>query len=174
LEDVFSEAISAWEKCGSENYVDRLLEYYTKLYLQDDILTKVDRASMAVSLEVRCPFLDIELVDFVRRIPFSKKLRRGQTKYLLKQALRGILPDETLGRSKRGFGIPIGRGFQQRALSVHGTSTTSLGLNEQFIVAKRAAHERGRSDERAFLWNQWVLEQWFDSSAHTVRTSAVA
>jgi asparagine synthase (glutamine-hydrolysing) len=174
LEDVFSEAISAWDGCRSANYVDRLMAFYTKLYLQDDILTKVDRASMAVALEVRCPFLDIELVDFVRRIPSDRKLRRGRTKHLLKEALKDVLPKETLGRSKRGFGVPIGRWFQQRELIVRADVAESLGLNQSFIERKRTEHERNEVDQRAFLWNQWIFEQWLEASRSPQQASAVA
>ena len=81
-EDVFEEAISAWENSSADNLTDRTLEFYTRFYLQDDILTKVDRASMMVSLEVRAPFLDNDVVEFARRIPHQYKFRNGQTKYL--------------------------------------------------------------------------------------------
>src|SRR6202035_3595051 len=108
IEDVYSEAIEQWESCPQENLVDKTLQFYTKLYLQDDILTKVDRASMMHSLEVRAPFLDVDLVDFVRRIPSNFKLRGGTTKYILKKALEGVLPNDILYRSKKGFGIPAG------------------------------------------------------------------
>ena len=81
LEDVYSEAIEQWEACPQANLVDKTLQFYTKLYLQDDILVKVDRASMTHGLEVRAPFLDIELVDFVRQIPSTYKFRNGTTKY---------------------------------------------------------------------------------------------
>ncbi len=68
--------------------------FYTKLYLQDDILVKVDRASMLNSLEVRSPYLDIEIVDFARRLPNHFKYRRGTTKYILKKALESVLPPD--------------------------------------------------------------------------------
>jgi asparagine synthase (glutamine-hydrolysing) len=92
IDDLYSEAIEHWENCPQENLVDKTLQFYTKLYLQDDILVKVDRASMMHSLEVRAPFLDIDLVNFVRKIPSAFKLRHGQTKYILKKALEGVLP----------------------------------------------------------------------------------
>ncbi|MCX7161008.1 MAG: asparagine synthase C-terminal domain-containing protein, partial [Proteobacteria bacterium] len=82
-EDLYSEAIEAWDRCGPGDLASHVLEFYTNFYLQDDILAKVDRASMAHSLEVRAPFLDIELVDFVRKLPVEWKLRGGRTKALL-------------------------------------------------------------------------------------------
>ena len=79
-EEVYSEAIELWEANPGKNIVDRTLEFYTKLYFQNDILVKLDRASMMNSLEVRSPYLDMDLVDFVRRIPSDYKYRNGQTK----------------------------------------------------------------------------------------------
>jgi asparagine synthase (glutamine-hydrolysing) len=118
LEDLYSEAIVQWDACRTDSLVDRTMQFYTKLYMQDDILTKVDRASMMHSLEVRAPFLDIELVDFVRRIPWRYKLRGGQTKYLLKKALEPLLPNDILYRSKKGFGVPIGSWLQSGAVTL--------------------------------------------------------
>jgi len=108
-EEVFEEAIAAWHGSAADNPVDRTLEFYTRFYLQDDILTKVDRASMMVSLEVRAPFLDNDVVEFARRIPHQYKLRGGRTKYLLKKALEGVLPAEIIHRKKKGFGVPLAR-----------------------------------------------------------------
>jgi asparagine synthase (glutamine-hydrolysing) len=134
------------------------LQFYTKLYLQDDILVKVDRASMMHSLEVRAPFLDIEVVDFVRRIPSSYKLRHGTTKYILKKALRNILPDDVLYRTKKGFGAPVGTWFNAGALKIDNRSFPSL--NRDFVQRRLAAHLSGKSDERNFLWCFHVLTQW--------------
>ncbi len=89
MEDLYSEAIEQWEACSQKDSVDKTLQFYTKLYLQDDILTKADRASMMHSLEVRAPFLDIEVVDFVRRIPSNYKLRHWYDKVHSKESAQG-------------------------------------------------------------------------------------
>ncbi len=107
IEEVYEEAITAWESCTQKNPVDRTLQFYTKLYLHDDILVKTDRASMMHSLEVRAPYLDCDLVDFIRRIPSAYKLRGSQTKYLLKKAMAPVLPPNILQRSKKGFGVDL-------------------------------------------------------------------
>jgi len=86
IEEVYAEAIETWDSCLSATEVDKTLQFYTKLYLQDDILVKSDRASMMNSLEVRAPFLDIELVDFVRTIPSSYKFRNGSDKVYFKKS----------------------------------------------------------------------------------------
>ena len=159
MEDVYSEAIEQWDACRQPSLVDKVLQFYTKLYLQDDILAKVDRASMMHSLEVRAPYLDIELVDFVRRIPHQYKFRNGKTKYLLKKALEPILPHNILHRQKKGFGVPIGPWFRQGLLEFADGRDWGA-LDPQFIRKKYDDHRASRSDERAFLWNAWLLRQW--------------
>jgi len=157
LEDIYSEAIDHWEACKQKDPVDRTLQFYTKLYLQDDILVKVDRASMMNSLEVRAPFLDKDLVDFVRRIPHSYKYRNGQTKYILKKALEPLLPHEILYRSKKGFGVPVGKWFQNGSLKIRSSYFPEM-LNNRFIKQAMNEHIACDNDHRAFLWNLWLLK----------------
>jgi len=107
VDELYEEAIAAWDAAASDDVVDRSLEFYTRFYLQDDILTKVDRASMMVSLECRAPFLDNDLVEFARRLPSVFKLRSGTTKWILRKALQGLVPDVILARPKKGFGMPL-------------------------------------------------------------------
>jgi len=158
-EDVFEEAISHWDNCNQKNIVDRTIQFFVKLYLQDDILTKIDRASMMHSLEVRSPFLDVDLVDFVRRIPWTYKFRHGQRKYLLKRALQGVVPDFVLKRSKKGFGVPMGRWFRTGVLEPSKGEGLPF-LNRDFINGMNSQHRAGKRDHRAFLWNLWVLDSW--------------
>ena len=89
--------------------MERILYLSTKLYLQDDLLVKVDRTSMANSLEVRCPLLDHEFVEFVCSLPMFYKLNGLKTKYLFKKAAAGFLPKSIIHRAKKGFGIPVSR-----------------------------------------------------------------
>jgi asparagine synthase (glutamine-hydrolysing) len=154
-EELYSEAIDAWDQCGPQDLASHVLEFYTRFYLQDDILTKVDRASMAHSLEVRAPFLDIDLVDFVRRLPIEAKLRRGRTKALLKSALAPLLPHDILHRAKKGFGVPIGSWFRSGALQL--PQRLPDGLDARVLREKTEAHRAGKTDERAFLWNTYLL-----------------
>ena len=156
-EELYSEAIDVFEACPSTDMVDKTLEFYTRLYLQDDILVKTDRAGMMHSLEVRAPFLDIELVDFARTIPHAWKLRRGTTKYLLKKALEPVLPRDIIYRKKQGFGMPIGRWLAAGALSFGAPSSVEAGLNAAVIADALREHRAGRVDHRLFLWNLWVL-----------------
>lgn len=162
LEDLYSEAIACWERCPQADPVDRLQQFYTQLYLQDDILVKVDRATMMHGLEARAPFLDIEFVDFARRIPAAWKYRDGQTKFLLKKALEPLIPREILYRAKKGFGVPIGAWFQSGALAPDPTPVP--GLDAAFAVRALADHRAGRADQRAFLWNYWLCQQWLQAA----------
>jgi len=153
-EDVFSEAIEAWDGCTSTDPVERSIAFYIRLYLQDDILVKVDRASMLNSLEVRAPFLDCELVDFVRRLPSDMKLRGGTTKYLLRKMASSLLPSEILERSKQGFAVPIGQWFRSGALPAR---SLDGAVNAGFWRGRLDHHQKRRSDERAYLWSDWLL-----------------
>jgi asparagine synthase (glutamine-hydrolysing) len=158
-EEVYSEAIEQWDGCRQKNIVDKTLQFYTRLYLQDDILVKVDRASMMNSLEVRAPYLDIELVDFVRKIPSTYKYRNGQTKYILKKALESIIPNDVIYRSKKGFGIPIGQWLKNGVFRID-TGQRFGGMTPQFTEARFEEHKQNKADHRAFLWNVWLLNEW--------------
>ena len=154
-EDIYSEAIEAWERPGRKaSDLDRALHFYTSLYLQDDILTKMDRTTMLHSLEVRSPFLDIEVVDFARRLPHSVKLRSGTTKWILKKALEPLLPRDIIYRKKKGFGMPIGRWLRSGRMT---PIEPQLAPAKKFFYERLQAHQQGRSDERLFLWAQCVL-----------------
>ena len=102
-----------FEETPAEELLDRLMAVDTRSYLPDDLLVKVDRATMANGLEARSPFLDHRLVEFAASLPVHLKVRNGETKYLLKTVMRGTLPDRVLDREKMGFGVPIDRWFRQ-------------------------------------------------------------
>jgi asparagine synthase (glutamine-hydrolysing) len=156
-EDLYSEAIDIFDSCASPDLVDRTMEFYTRLYLQDDILVKTDRAGMMHSLEARAPFLDSELADYVRTIPASLKFRHGTTKYILKKALEPVLPRDIIYRKKQGFGVPVGRWLAEGRLPMGRPCPLEAGLSAAAIDARLAGHRAGRSDDRLFLWNLWVL-----------------
>jgi asparagine synthase (glutamine-hydrolysing) len=105
--------VQPWfEGNGEIDVVDRALMADTANYLPNDLLVKVDIASMAVSLEARSPFLDHHVMEFAASLPARYKLRGLTTKRLLKNSLKGLLPPENLTRSKMGFGVPIARWFR--------------------------------------------------------------
>jgi asparagine synthase (glutamine-hydrolysing) len=162
-EEIYAEAIAAWDAAPAGNEVDRALQFFTRLYLQDGILTKVDRASMLHGLEVRSPFLDLEVADFARRLPSSWKLRGGRTKYLLKRALTGMLPGTTIHRPKKGFGLPVGAWFRQERLPLGGGETLP-GLDRGYLAAARRAHLDGVADHRQLLWCAGMAGAWAGGS----------
>lgn len=159
VEELYSESIEAWDRCRQPDLVNRSLQWWTNLYLQDGILAKVDRASMLCSLEARSPFLDIEVVDLARRTPWQMKLRGKETKWILKKALRGVIPDSIIDRPKKGFGMPIGRWLREGHLPLE-VEKTPAPLSKQFVAEKLAQHRAGKRDERLFLWSAWVLGEW--------------
>jgi len=163
-DEVFAEAIAVWESCRQPDPVDRTLQFFTRLYLQDDMLVKLDRASMLHGLEARLPFLDNDFVDFARRVPWRWKFRHGQTKYLLKKALTPVLPRDVLRRPKKGFGVPVGAWFRQGALRPDGHALPA-GVSAAFTERAWSAHRSGRVDQRAFLWNAWLLGAWRAANA---------
>jgi asparagine synthase (glutamine-hydrolysing) len=137
-------------------------------YLPDDVLTKVDRMSMANSLEVRVPILDHRIVEFACTVPFHLKYRRGISKRLVKRAFRGILPEAILAQRKRGFSIPIDRWFRG-PLAAHFRDAV-LGPESaasEFIDTTAAgrlfdAHVSGRVNRGHHLWTILMLEHWLN------------
>jgi asparagine synthase (glutamine-hydrolysing) len=146
--------------------VAQLLQLNLTTYLPEDLLVKVDRASMAVSLEARAPFLDHVLLQFVARIPTSLKLKGSSSKYIFKKAMRGILPDEIIDRKKHGFGVPVGAwmrgdlaGFVTETLS--GPKAERRGIfNSDAIREMLSTHESGKADLGQALWTLLTFELW--------------
>lgn len=155
-EEIYSEAIAAWRGATSPDLVDRTLEFYTRFYLSENILTKADRASMMHSLELRAPFLDNHVVEFVRRLPSRYKLRGRTRKYLLKQAVAPLLPRDITVRPKKGFGIPLSEWM--RTLASPSTEVGIPFIDAGFRSQRLRAHADGRADHRLFLWCCEVLQ----------------
>jgi len=162
IEELYSEAITYWNQCPMDNLYDKTLTFYTKMYLQDDILSKVDRMSMMVSLEVRSPFIDRDVVEFVRRIPWQWKYRIGKTKYILKKAFQTILPKDILNRKKKGFGIPLTQWFKEDwSYWQPNECSEHIYPNQPFIQKIISDHQKGLSDNRLFLWAYIVADYCF-------------
>jgi asparagine synthase (glutamine-hydrolysing) len=159
LDELFSEAIELWDECRGVSIGDQTLQFFTRLYLQNDILVKTDRASMRHGLEVRSPFLDYDLVDFVRRLPYDCKVRGKTTKYLLKRAVAPLLPREIVHRAKKGFGVPIGAWLRRGEISID-TQRALPPIRVNYIAQALAEHRAGRVDHRMLLWNYRVLAGW--------------
>jgi asparagine synthase (glutamine-hydrolysing) len=147
--------------------------------LTGDMLVKVDRMSMANSLEVRCPMLDHELAELAARIPHSWKLKNGRGKDIFIRAVGHRLPPELLGQPKRGFGVPLGSWFRGSLRSFvwdHLTSRAFLDrrmVSPEFVTHLLEEHDRGRRDNHHHLWKLLMLELWFQEDGR-LRTAAAS
>ena len=155
------------QSISTGNPIDNLLYLDSKTYLPGDILTKVDRMSMATSLEARVPLLDQNLIDYVtQEIPTGLKMKGIETKYLLKQALVGIVPNEILYREKQGFGVPISKWINvELKEEIHETllegKTLERGYFEpKYIKLLLEEHHAKRRDHSSPLWVLFMLERW--------------
>jgi asparagine synthase (glutamine-hydrolysing) len=136
------------------------------IILPDVFLEKVDRATMARSVEVRVPFLDNELVDYAVSLPARTRVRFGHKKRLLREALRTIVPDEILDAPKAGFGVPFGRwmrgevGELLRSLALDPSSAASELFDRPLLQRLLAEHRRGTQDHGFLLWKCLQLALW--------------
>jgi asparagine synthase (glutamine-hydrolysing) len=160
---LFAEALGRTDATGS---LHRMLYVDTKLWLADDLLARGDKTSMATSLEARVPLLDHHLVEFAAGLPPHLKLKGLRRKYLLKQAVRDLLPEQILTRPKKGFPVPIAHWLRGEAREF------SRDLLDPVTVARRGLldpgavtrllddHESGAADHSATLWGLISLELW--------------
>jgi asparagine synthase (glutamine-hydrolysing) len=158
-------AKAAYMESGGRNWLSNLQGLDVKNYLPLDILTKVDRMSMAHSIETRVPLLDHKLVEFAATIPPELNLRGGTTKYVLKRAMRGILPERIINRPKQGFAVPLGYWFRGKLGPyvrdlLLGESAGRRGFfNGPYIERLVAQHEKGRNLDLQ-LWTLISFELW--------------
>ncbi len=151
----------------SPDFLDRVQFGDVSLYLPDDLLVKMDIATMMHSLEGRSPFLDHHVAEFAARLPASYRLRGRTRKYILKLALRDHLPPGILHRDKQGFALPIGRWFRHELRPVAydvllDPRTLGRGLFDGAAVrAMLDEHASGRMDHRQRIWSLLMLELWF-------------
>ena len=164
---------SAWlapwfAQANGAGIVDAALLTDTMTYLPNDLLVKVDIASMAVSLEARSPFLDHHVIEFAASLPENMKLRGLTTKYLLKKrVLAKLLPAENIKRSKMGFGVPLGhwfrgemKGFVRDALLAEKSLTRGF-FRPEVVTRMVDEHTTGARDHAHQLWTLLMLELWF-------------
>jgi asparagine synthase (glutamine-hydrolysing) len=149
-----------------------LIQYLDfKTWLPGDILTKVDRASMAHSLEVRVPLLDHTFCEYAASLPTDVKLRGGEGKYVLKKALEPHLPHDIMYRAKKGFSIPLAdwlRGPLRQAVrdGVLGARLLDTGIfNRRYLEQLVSQHESGSADHSVALWSLLMFEAFLRVSA---------
>jgi asparagine synthase (glutamine-hydrolysing) len=173
--DIYAEAQIIAAECNSDDLVTQMQSVDTRLYLAEDILTKVDRASMAVSLEVRAPFLDPRVAEFAASLPCNYKLRGLKTKYILKKAVHDMLPPFVTRRGKKGFGVPVAewlkvklRPLARDLLSPERVRRAGV-FNPEFVARLQDEHERGVANHRKLLWTLLMFELWHESFVETPR-----
>ena len=162
------EFIALMDGAPARSGLDRAQYADLKFWLPGDILTKVDRTSMATGLEAREPLLDHRLLEFAATLPESVRVRGMQGKWLMKQAMRGRLPDPILFRSKQGFVTPIAQWFRgplagtARAIAEGGTLARTGWFDSHQLKARAEAHIAGAEDNSRLLWQLLMLERSLD------------
>jgi asparagine synthase (glutamine-hydrolysing) len=165
-EDSYDLLLRWFEAAQASDLLDQLLSVDTGSYLPDDLLVKVDRATMAHSLEGRSPLLDHHLLEFAATLPVGMKVRNGTSKYLMKRAMRGLLPDAVLDRPKMGFGVPIDQWFRGKCRDYIRDVLLSAKARARGYFSSRAvekvidAHQRMEGNFGYRLYALLMLEQW--------------
>jgi asparagine synthase (glutamine-hydrolysing) len=167
--DIYKEAKDLLKTTDAATEIERMQFLDMNFYLAEDILTKVDRASMAVSLEVRAPFLDARIAQFAASLPLEYKLKGAKGKYILKKAVEEMLPKTILRRPKKGFGVPVAAWLKGRLNPLmhdllDSTRLKNQGLfNEKFVRQLIKEHEKGIASHHKQLWTLLVFQLWYDN-----------
>lgn len=166
--DIYEDANNLLKLTDAKNEIEQMQFLDMNFYMAEDILTKVDRASMAVSLEVRAPFLDPRVAQFAAAIPLEYKLKGNKGKYILKKAVAPLLPKNILQRPKKGFGIPIAEWLKGRLnplmhdlLAPERLKKQGL-FNPDFVQKIIKEHEKNIASHHKQLWTLLVFQLWFD------------
>jgi asparagine synthase (glutamine-hydrolysing) len=157
---------AAWRSSPAHDLVDRVMDVDIETYLPGDLLPKVDIATMAHSLEARSPFLDHVFMELAASLPAKSKLDGRSSKRVLRSALRGILPDEVLDRSKMGFGVPLSRWFREELRDLPGERLLDPSVDGRGYLQRAAIelmireHHAGSEDHSLRLWLLLQLDSW--------------
>jgi asparagine synthase (glutamine-hydrolysing) len=171
--------VEAFGQSDAEDWTDATLDTDVGLYLVDDLLVKMDRATMAHSLEGRSPLLDHVLMEFVASLPATFKLAGREKKRILRAALRGIVPDAILDRPKMGFGAPISSWFRNELremaydLLLSPRAVQRAYFQPSVVARLLDEHIQNRDDHGEDLWDLLVLEVWHRTFIDTDARSRV-
>ncbi len=169
LRDTYAQAYAHARECDANLPLNQVLYDDMKMYLEGDILFKVDRASMAASLEVRVPLLNRDVVDFVTELPLELKLHRLTGKYLLKKSMERVLPREIINRPKKGFNMPVAHWLtgELRDLMLYLLSEVRVTRQGFFnygyikrLIDEHISHQR---DNRKLLWTLLMFQLWYNA-----------
>ena len=155
--------------CDAADEIEQMQFLDMNFYMAEDILTKVDRAAMAVSLETRAPFLDPRIAQFAASLPLEYKLKGKKGKFILKEAVKDLLPNNILNRPKKGFGIPVAEWLKGRLNPLLHDMLSPERLKSQglfdpaFVEGMIREHETGRASHHKQLWTLLVFQLWSDN-----------
>jgi len=153
----------------NDDVINKLLYLDLNTYLPDDLMTKVDIASMAISLEVRAPLMDHKLVEFISKIPSKYKLKGLTTKYIFKETFKDLLPKELITRKKMGFVVPVSNWFRNDLKLYIKKLLTSNRFKERNLFKQTEVekmlyeHINGKAEHSYRLWSLMCLELWFNN-----------
>ena len=154
------------DECNKENTIENMLMHSFKTYLNDDILTKVDRATMSVSLEGREPMLDYKLIEFVAQLPLKYKQNGKQTKYILKEIVHQYIPKEMMDRNKMGFSIPVFEWFKDELKNYFEEYLSERAIIEsgvfeyQYVLKLKKSYYNGKGNPHK-LWLLLIFQMWW-------------
>lgn len=175
LHDLYQPTADLEQKFNTYTPLEQLSLTYLSHYLQEDILVKIDRATMYASLEARTPFLDPRLVSFVLKLPLHEKYRACQGKRILKRVMRGRLPPDIITRKKQGFGIPLGAWLRgplkpllHSTLSPERITATGI-INPVAVTQLIEEHLSGIADHRKKLWTLLIFQWWWERWVNPTR-----
>jgi asparagine synthase (glutamine-hydrolysing) len=166
--DIYRGAKDLLAGCDAENRLEQMQFLDMNFYMAEDILSKVDRASMAVSLEVRAPFLDPRVAEYAAGLPPEYKLRGNKGKYILKEAVKDLLPKNILQRPKKGFGIPIAQWLRGKLNPLLRDMLSAERLKKQglfdpeYVEKLLAEHEQKKASHHKELWTLLVFQLWYE------------
>lgn len=167
--NIYSSAKALLDTCDATEEIEQMQFLDINYYMAEDILTKVDRASMAVSLEVRAPFLDHRIGEFAARIPLEYKLHGSTGKYILKKAVAKMLPKTVTKRAKKGFGIPIADWLKGKLNPLLHDMLAQERLirqdlfDHEYVEKLIREHEQGVASRHKQLWTLLVFQLWYDN-----------
>ena len=169
LRETYYQSYEYAHDCDAKEPLNQILFNDLKTYLEGDILYKVDRASMAASLEVRVPFLNREMVQFANDLPIGLKLHNFTGKFLLKKMMKGKLPDDIIQRSKKGFNMPVAYWISGDLKNLMMDMFSESFINRQnlfdfhYIQQLTEEHFQHRKDNRKLLWTLLMFQLWYQS-----------
>jgi asparagine synthase (glutamine-hydrolysing) len=164
--DIYRGVRELVDASDAKNVIEQMQYADINFYMAEDILTKVDRAAMAVSLETRAPFLDPRVAQFAASVPVEYKLRGKSGKYILKKAVENLIPAEIINRPKKGFGIPIAEWLKHRLNPLLHDMLAPERLKEQglfnadYVQQLISEHEKGIASHHKELWTLLVFQLW--------------